>query len=545
MIGLMAAILMAVPFGSSASAGLTENAAGVWFIGLGDSLTHGTMDGTNNILNTKNAWLQKTADALSSSLPLQFTQPFYGFKEQRLRPFIIPTNLGIDGSDVFSLEGIEYFKRVGSEESYITDAYLCSSQNPREFQDDYDKVMYPINRLAGKSVSQLDAGLTLLESQTIQNSDGYALVFVWIGNNDSSLAALGTGGANPSYIPLPLDAISAEITPALRTFLEAGRNQGLISFEPYTPEAIGRNLTDVNDFAGQFSHVLDRLYSENPMPKTRTAILAMTLPYYSAVGYLFDSDDIEFYLRQINPEYRVPATFKRVTEPGQPITDPLKGDRISLFTFASMYALMTSGYSIDQVNAILEKDGMQQDGLVMSEAEQETIMSRIDSYNQAIRIAAAQYDTVMLLDIGAFLNSALSGEVPVEISGRSISRKWSRGSAFSLDGVHPAYTGQCLISNYVLENLNNLFEIQAQLYDLEAVMADDPYVDRDGDGWIPGPCYPNSGLTELLFLFTDPNDRNPLVKAQLPPDFWNRMSRILLKELVGRPSLRPLSSVIE
>jgi len=173
MIGLMAAILMAVPVGSSASAGLAENAAGVWFIGLGDSLTHGAMDGANNILNTENAWLQKTADALSSSLPLQFTQPFYGFREQRLRPFIIPTNLGIDGSDVFSLEGIEYFKRVGSVESYITDAYLCSSQNPREFQDDYDKVMYPINRLAGKSVSQPDAGLTLLASQAIQVMAGY------------------------------------------------------------------------------------------------------------------------------------------------------------------------------------------------------------------------------------------------------------------------------------------------------------------------------------------------------------------------------------
>jgi len=62
MIGLMAAILMAVPVGSSASAGLAENAAGVWFIGLGDSLTHGAMDGANNILNTENAWLQKTAD---------------------------------------------------------------------------------------------------------------------------------------------------------------------------------------------------------------------------------------------------------------------------------------------------------------------------------------------------------------------------------------------------------------------------------------------------------------------------------------------------
>ncbi|MFZ3047141.1 MAG: hypothetical protein WA151_14610 [Desulfatirhabdiaceae bacterium] len=539
---IMLAILAALPsvaYGDMAS----DETARVCLIGLGDSLTHGTMDGTNNILNTKNAYLQKIAESLSSVLPLHFSQPFYGFHEQRLRPLMIPTNLGIDGSDVFSLEGIEYYKRVGAEESYGTDAYLCNSQNPRQFQDDYDKVMYPLNLVSGKPLSQLDASLTLLSSHAIENSMAMALVFVWIGNNDSSLAALGTGGANPSFIPLPLDAISKEISPALRTFLDTGRSQGLISFEPYTPEAINRNLTEVNDFANQFNHALFRLNSENGMPKNQTAIFVLTLPYYSAVGYLFDSDDIEFYLQQINPEYRVPQTFNRVVEAGQIITDALKGDRVSLFTFASMYALMISGYSIDQVNAILEKDGIQQDGLVMSEAEQQTIMSRIDSFNQAIQSAADQYDNVFLIDVGRYLNAALSGEVAVEIAGETISRKWSRGNAFSLDGVHPAYTGQALIGNYILERINGLYDIQAPLFNLEEILASDPYVDRDGDGWVPGPCYPNSGLTELLFMFTDPNDQDPSVKGVLPSNFWERMSRILLKELIGQPSLASLGQI--
>ena len=53
-----------------------------------------------------------------------------------------------------------------------------------------------------------------------------------------------------------------------------------------------------------------------------------------------------------------------------------------------MYALLQSGYSVDDVNAILEKDGIQQDGQVMSAAEQHYIMSRVDSFNLAIKTAS-------------------------------------------------------------------------------------------------------------------------------------------------------------
>ena len=62
-----------------------------------------------------NAYLQKTVESLSAVFPLQFSQPLFGFREYRLRPFLTPTNLGVDGSDIFSLEGIEYYKRVGAE----------------------------------------------------------------------------------------------------------------------------------------------------------------------------------------------------------------------------------------------------------------------------------------------------------------------------------------------------------------------------------------------------------------------------------------------
>ena len=510
-------------------------------IGLGDSLTHGTMDATNNTTNTTHAYLQKTVESLSTIFPFQFSQPFYGFREQRLTPFEIPTNLGIDGSDIFSIEGIEYYKRVGAAASYPDNAFFCNSSLPFQFRNDYDKVLYPLNLIADKPVSQLDAALALMAQQTAPPDEAFAMIFLWIGNNDSSLAALGTGGSNPSYLPIPLSAISAEISPELRALLESGQSQGLLNFEPYTPEAIDRNLTDVKDFTDQLNHIIERLQKESPLPGGHVPIMLMTLPYYSAIGYLFDSEDLEFYLRQVNPAYAVPSTFQRVSPPAEPITEPFRGDRVSFFTFAFMYTLLQSNYSVDAVNAILEKEGIQQGGQVLSAAERQTIMSRIDDFNLAIKTASETFPHVFLLDVGGVLNAVLSGAAPVTIGDRVLSRKWSRGSAFSLDGVHPGYTGQALIADYLLAEMNRQFQLNLPLVDLAQTLATDPYVDGDGDGWVPGPGYPPSGLTELLFLFTDPDDADSSVRAVLPANVWDMISRILFQEFTGIPALKQVS----
>ena len=127
----------------------------------------------------------------------------------------------------------------------MTDAYFCDTRMPFPFQNDYDKVLFPLNRIAGKPVYQIDAALTLLNQQAASQDGSVALVFIWTGNNDSSLAALGIGGSSPTYLPFPLGAIVAEITPALRTLLETGQEQGVLNFEPYSLSAIQWNLTEV------------------------------------------------------------------------------------------------------------------------------------------------------------------------------------------------------------------------------------------------------------------------------------------------------------
>lgn len=531
-------LLFLLPVAGSAKA--ADQRPEILLSAVGDSLTQGTMDAANHAFSTWNAYLHRISESLAQvSIPI-FSEPVLNLSGRRLFPFRIPTNLGVDGADIFSIEGIEYYKRVGAEDSFLSPSCLCDKKLPQGLTDAYDKVLYPLNLLAGQPVSQMDALRVLLDRLAAdERSSAHALVIFWAGNNDSSLATLGTGGANPVFLPFPFDLIALQLLPGLRALLDYGQTTGILRFDPYTVDAIERNLTEEDDFANQYRHILSRLQEDSLLPSERRSIFCLTLPYYSAVGYLFDSEDIEYYLRKIDPDYTVPPTFSRVAAPGEPVADFTRGDRISLFTFGFMYMLLHTGYSADYVNRALEIGGIQNDGLVLSEAEERMIMERVDGFNRAILSAAAETGpSVQVLDIGEDLSAVLTGETPIEIDGRILNRKWSRGGSFCLDGVHPGFTGHALIANQILDSLNERLGLAAPLHDLKAIMLTDPYVDNDEDGWVPGPVYKPAGLTELLYLFRDPDDTDPDRQVELPPDVWQSVSRILLEEMLGVPSLR-------
>ncbi len=533
-IALLASVVLLLvstsPSFAAERAAQTSGQPPLLLVGVGDSLTHGTMDATNNATNTLNAYLQKIAESLATVSTLTFSQPLFDAEENRMDPFKIPTNLGVDGADAFSVEGIEYYQRAGVETSYVTDEYLADALLPSGFKDKYDKVFYPINLKVRKKASMVDSTVWLLNQYAGQ---GQPAVVFWVGNNDSSTAALGEGGKNPTFVPLPYEQVAPELTPLVRTLLRESEEAGDLSFEPYTPASIERNLTVLADFVAQYDHLLARLKSE-VSGAAGAKLFLLTLPYYSSVGYLFDSEDLEFYFRKVNPEYTVPPTFKRVAPPGEPITDPTQGDRISLLTFGLMYALLDSGYSVEYVNEVLEIAGQQRDGLVLSEAEQASIRARIDGFNATIRAAAATYGSgAHVVEIGDYLNDRLTGKTPVVIGDKVLSRKWVRGNSFSLDGVHPNYTAQALIANFVLETLNAVLGLTAPVYDLEAILGTDPYIDWDGDGFAPGPSTTVSGLAELLFLFKDPDDTSAEIQPVLPPDVWRLISNAILREFLG------------
>jgi hypothetical protein len=505
-------------------------------IALSDSLGHGTMDGVNIELNTRNAFVQLIADKLQVANRVYFSQPFFDGEEKRIQPFRIPTNLSVDGSDLFSLEGLDYYRRAGVDTSFLSTELLGDRVLPRRLKDKYDRVLYPLNVLKRGPVSQLDGALWLLNEAAPTLAVRDAVIVLWMGNNDSSSAALGFGGANPEFQPIPLRQVGPELKPLLRALLLFGELQGEVSFEPYGPAAIDRNLTLLDDFAAQYERILSRLVAESA-GGVSPQVFACTLPYYSSVGYLLDSEDLEYYLRKQKPGYTVPPSFKRVAPPGDPIEDPLLGDRISLLTFGFMYALLESGYPVDYVNGVLETRGQQRDGLVLSEAEQQSIRDRIDGYNDVIRAAAALHPTVHLVELGEHLNATLTGETEVIVGGRKLDRKWSRGGGFSLDGVHPGYTGQAFVANFILDAIDDALGTDTTPYDLETMFALDPYVDRDGDGWVPGPDTVPTGIARMLSLLTDDDDENPAVGVNLPDDTWELISDILLSRILGIPSI--------
>lgn len=494
-------------------------------IAIGDSLTHGTMNGTNNQVNTLNGYLQRVAEQLAAEQPLRFAQPLFSIEGERIDPTLVPTNLGVDGADSFTAEGYRYYKRAGVEESYIDPEYVCAATWPAQLDARYEKVIYPLNLLARAPATQID-GVEQLLQRNAAPGNGPSAVIYWLGNNDSSLASLGWGGLHPTYVPIPFRQIAPELDPQLSALLAAAESVGELSFEPYRRQTLLNNLTDLDDLTAQANHLLDRI-AATPRGAGRD-VFVVSLPYYSAVAYLMDADDIEFFMRKLAPDYQLPSSFARVRA-----GEPFSGDRVSLFTWGMMYALLSTGATLDKVNSVLEVNGRQADGLVMSEAESALIRERIDGFNGALAQAAqAHGPDFHFVDIGGYINTVFSGDSSVYVGGDEITRRWGRGGAFSLDGVHPGYTAQALIANEMLAAMAQLWGGVDGRADLEAIHASDPYADHDGDGWVSGPDYPGYGVTDLLYMFLDPDDSDPQQQASLPDDVWARISAALLAEIL-------------
>lgn len=481
-------------------------------LGVGDSLMQGTMDAFNNRTNIKRAFFFRVSQKLrKSGLPLKSVLPLLNNQGKRVNPQAVPTNLGVDGEDLFSLVGLEYGRRVGSQANYPSIDYTCDRLQPNLFTDMHDKVLYPINLRAGQPVTQLDALIWHLNHRA-----GPAVVCFWIGNNDSGLAALGLGGKNPEFLPFPYPYVRSRLSPSLQFLLDYGEKRGDISFSPFTPANIRRNLTARKDFVKQLNGVLLRINSEADL--SMADIFLCTYPYYCDVGYLLGREDLAYYLN--TDSYRVPQF----------------SGRVSLLTFICMYALQKSGDD-QALDGIL----LQENGLVLSltgAGEYRAIKPRIRAFN---RIAGSQ-PGVHIVNTGERLNSLFSEGL--EVGDAVLTRGWSRGGAFSLDGVHPGYTAHAHIANLVLERMNEVLGFDAPFHNLKSILKNDVYVDRDGDGWVRGPSYQGVGRTRILHLFKDADgDTGTDAKGEAKIDrmdadeVWELISEALLEEIIDIPAI--------
>lgn len=476
-------------------------------LAVGDSLTQGTRDATNNQYHLQNAYLQKVANKLSLVLPLKFSQAWLDVNGTRLNPLTVPSNLGVDGEDIFSVEGYEYYKRAGTSSNYISSDYLCDRLQPYLFTDMHDKVLYPINILAGKPVSQIDALIWHLNNRT-----GPAIVIFWVGNNDAALSTLGLGGQNPQYLPIPFDQIKDRLKPVVSYLLSFGLSQGAIAFEPYTPAQIEHNLTDIADFQAQLTRLVTRIN----LNRSGVKYFFLTYPYYPEIGYLMGKEDLEFYLTN-KLSYVVPGSFT---------------GRIPLLTFLCLYELAREG-EFGRIGTVLANDR-----LVMSPDEALLIKNRIDLFNSAVKSLSGRPNSY-IVDIGDRLNQTFSTGLPV--GSYTLTRNWGRGGSFSLDGVHAGHTVHAHIANIVLEAINNATGLNAPLWDLASVLPSDPYFDFDGDGWVPGPNLAASGRTKILYLFKDYQEGvygPAVIDTMNPADVWSLISDALLEEILGISLIR-------
>jgi hypothetical protein len=87
---------------------------------------------------------------------------------------------------------------------------------------------------------------------------------------------------------------------------------------------------------------------------------------------------------------------------------------------------------------------------VLTNAEQDYLLSRIDAYNQAIRNIAITYN-VAVVETNTFYQNLFSG---FTYNGVAYSAQFVSGGAFSLDGLHLNAKGNALLANLFIEVIN-------------------------------------------------------------------------------------------
>lgn len=94
-----------------------------------------------------------------------------------------------------------------------------------------------------------------------------------------------------------------------------------------------------------------------------------------------------------------------------------------------------------------------EDKYVLDVSETETVVQRINEYNEAIKAAAASKN-LALADVHGFLNNVKDG---VRINGLAVSAKYITGNAFSLDGIHLTPIGNALMANIFINAINSKY----------------------------------------------------------------------------------------
>lgn len=90
----------------------------------------------------------------------------------------------------------------------------------------------------------------------------------------------------------------------------------------------------------------------------------------------------------------------------------------------------------------------------MTNAEQELIKDATDRYNQVIS-GLAQANDLAFVDANAMLNTLATEGIAFD--GGFVTSDFVTGGAFSLDGIHLTPRGNAIVSNRIIEAINNTY----------------------------------------------------------------------------------------
>ncbi len=420
----------------------------------GDSPASGT-DGGQSPFDSPSVLLLNLGDSLTNGVQSarvhEFTQP-HGFAA------LLATQLGVSADLVWSNPLLSLDSGVRIDPVTVPTNLGVSGATVQSLLQEQtgsgnpllDSLMAPVPSLAGRTVSQLEAAEFVAD---LHNSS-QTLITLWIGNNDVLGAVTASGG-------------TALRLPDISVFL------GDVSS--------GR---DAATLEANLDEIVRRL---GLIPGAR--IFIANLPRVARIGFLFDREDIG----RLSGLAALPL-------------QPRGGEALGFAPFVAAVApaLDQDALTLNLATAV----SASVDGNLLDRFEAAILDARVASINAHIA-TLAERENVHLVDIAALFESVQRGEI--QVGGRILRKTFGAGGLFSLDGVHPSHTGHALIANAFIERIASALQIVIPPVSLETVMAADPYIDVDRDGFAPGPG--GAFVDPLLLPLADCNDADPALSA--------------------------------
>jgi hypothetical protein len=220
-------------------------------------------------------------------------------------------------------------------------------------------------------------------------------------------------------------------------------------------------------------------------------------------------------LSEVQHDYEEIATRLEATGAQVAVANVPDVTSIAFVTDGSRYGLPAGSLVPSFLAALIDKGIVSplifiDPGYSLSPSEVSLIRQRVNGINAIIADTAARHSFNLLDTHARYQQAAQSGE---QVGPYSLTSALF-GGIFSLDGVHPGYTGHAITANFMIDQLNAALGTVLPQVDAEAVADIDPSIDHDGDGFVSGLGFARQLLIQFGFNpddFLDPDDTDPTV----------------------------------